>query len=126
VAEEQKDGRSDGPRSAGAVPPSASQWQFEHDWDSVRGRCHELARRARNELGLEPIVPDSRDFFGQMVTLRLPADAPEDLQERLYDDHRIEIPVSEHGNDRFIRASFQGYNHAGDLERLRSALAALL
>lgn len=112
--------------SAYLTVPAAIQWQFEHDWDSVRDRCHELARRARNELGLEPIVPDSRDFFGQMVTLRLPRDAPTDLQERLYDEHRIEIPVSEHGADRFIRASFQGYNDAGDLERLRTALDQLL
>jgi isopenicillin-N epimerase len=112
--------------SAYLTVPAAIDWQREHDWNSVRDRCHELARRARNELGLEPVAPDSRDFFGQMVTLRLPGDAPEDLQERLYDDHRIEIPVSEHGDDRFIRASFQGYNDAGDLERLRSALADLL
>jgi hypothetical protein len=64
----------------------------------VRDRCHELARRARNELGLEPLAPDSHDFFGRMVTLRLPATAPADLQERVYDEHRIEIPVFEHGD----------------------------
>ena len=54
------------------------------------------------------------------------APIPKDLQERLYDDHRIEIPISERGTDRFIRASFQGYNDAGDLERLKSALDRLL
>ena len=32
----------------------------------------------------------------------------------------------ERGDDRFIRPSFQGYNDAADLERLRDALAALL
>ena len=112
--------------SAYLTVPAAIEWQLEHDWDSVRNRCHELARRARTELGLEPLTPDSPDFFGQMVTLRLPPDAPEDLQERLYDDHRIEIPVVEHGADRLIRASFQGYNDAGDLERLETALDELL
>ena len=66
------------------------------------------------------------DFFRQMVTLRLPGDAPDDLQERLYNDYRIEIPVFERGDDRFIRASFQGYNDAADLERLKSALDELL
>jgi isopenicillin-N epimerase len=106
--------------------PAAIAWQDEHDWDAVRDRCHQLARRARTELGLEPIVPDSREFYGQMATLRLPADAPADLKERLYDDHRIEIPVSEHHGDRFIRASFQGCNDDADLERLGSALASLL
>ena len=97
-----------------------------HDWDAVRDRCHELARRARNELGLEPIAPDSRKFYRQMVSLRLPEDAPENLEERLYDEHRIEIPTFKHGAGRLIRASFQGYNDAGDLERLKSALDQLI
>jgi isopenicillin-N epimerase len=61
-----------------------------------------------------------------MVTLRLPEDSPEDLKERLYDEHQIEIPVSELNGKRLIRASFQGYNDPADLERLKAALAALL
>jgi isopenicillin-N epimerase len=92
----------------------------------VRERCHKLARRARNELRLEPLTPDSHEFFRQMVTLPVPEGAPEDLQERLYDEHRIEVPVFERGEERFMRASFQGYNDTADLERLRDALAALL
>ena len=112
--------------SAYLTVPTAIEWQREHEWDSVRQRCHELARRARNELGLEPIAPDSTDFYGQMVTLRLPEGAPADLEERLYDGYRIEIPTFDHDGGRLIRPSFQGYNDARDLERLRDALAALL
>jgi isopenicillin-N epimerase len=112
--------------SAYLTVPAAIEWQREHDWDAVRKRCHELARRARNELGLVPVAPDSSEFFRQMVTLRLPSDVRPDLQERLYDDHRIEIPVTERGEERFIRASFQGYNDDEDLGRLQNALAALL
>jgi hypothetical protein len=88
----------------------------------LRERCHGLARRARNELGLEPLTPDSEEFFRQMVTLRVPEAAPKDLQERLYDKYRIEIPVFDRGDERFIRASFQGYNDAADFERLKSAI----
>jgi isopenicillin-N epimerase len=112
--------------SAYLTVPAAIEWQREHEWDAVRKRCHELARRAHNELGLEPVAPDSSEFFRQMVTLRLPSDVRPDLQERLYDDHRIEIPVTERGEERFIRASFQGYNDDEDLGRLQNALAALL
>ena len=62
-----------------------------------------------------------------MVALRLPADAPADIKERLYDEHRIELPVSELGDgSRLLRVSFQGYNDEGDLERLGAALGALL
>jgi isopenicillin-N epimerase len=113
--------------SAHLTVPYAIEWQREHRWDEVRARCHELARRAAVELGLEPVVPVTRhDLYGQMVALRLPDDAPPDLQARLFDEHRIEIPVSDRDSPRLIRASFQGYNDEADLERLKSALAALL
>lgn len=112
--------------SAYLTVPAAIEWQREHDWDAVRDRCHALARRARSELGLEPLTPDSGDFYGQMVSLRLPDTAPEDLQERLYDEHRIEIPVADLDGSRLIRPSFQGYNDASDLERLKAALASIL
>lgn len=112
--------------SAYLTVPAAIEWQLAHDWDAVRERCHELARRARNELGLEPLAPDSPDFYRQMVSLRLPEQAPQDLQERLYAEHRIEVPIFEHGAGRLIRASFQGYNGPDDLDRLRTALAGLL
>jgi isopenicillin-N epimerase len=125
VARHEKQGTRD--PSAHLTVPYAIEWQRAHDWDAVRERCHALARRARNELGLEPLVPDtSEGLFGQMVTLRLPATAPENLQQRLYDDYRIEIPVFERGDDRFIRASFQAYNDEADLDRLSEALSALL
>ena len=124
VSRHEKQGTRD--PSAYLTVPAAITWQDEHEWAAVRDRCHELARRARNELHLEPLTPDSNEFFAQMVTLRLPKDAPKDLQERLYAEHRIEIPVVERGDDRFIRASFQGYNDTADLERLKTALFELL
>jgi isopenicillin-N epimerase len=125
VARHEKQGTRD--PSAYLTVPTAIEWQRRHDWDAVRTRCHDLARRARNDLGLEPLTPDDDGFFGQMVTLRLPEGAaPENLQERLYDVHRIEVPVFERDDGRYIRPSFQGYNDEGDLERLRDALASLL
>ena len=125
LARHEKQGTRD--PSAYLTVPAAIEWQREHDWDAVRARCHDLARRARDELGLESLVPGKRhDYFGQMVTLRLPDSAPPDLQERLYDEYRIEVPTFERPDGRFIRPSFQGYNDAEDLERLKAALTALL
>jgi len=113
--------------SAYLTVPYAIEWQQSRDWHLVRERCHELARRAAAELGLEPVVPDRRhDLYGQMVALRVPDDAPDDLQARLFDEHRIEIPVMHRKGPRLIRASFQGYNDESDLERLKAALESLL
>jgi isopenicillin-N epimerase len=98
--------------------PAAIEWQREQGWDEVRERCRRLAAAAPARLGLEPLGTGL-----QMVAMRLPVDAPADLQRRLYDEYSIEIPVSESGT---IRASFQGYNDVSDLEVLANALEALL
>ena len=46
--------------SAHLAVPAAIDFQAEHDWDSVRRRCHELAVRATREigrlLGTEPLA----------------------------------------------------------------------
>jgi isopenicillin-N epimerase len=97
--------------------PAAIEWQREHDWDEVRERCRGLALQTPARLGLEALGGGL-----QMVTMRLPAEAPPDLQARLYDEFRIEIPVF----DGIIRASFQGYNDDGDLDALAAALSTLL
>jgi isopenicillin-N epimerase len=125
VTRHQKQGTRD--PSAYLTVPDAIEWQASHDWHLVRTRCHDLARRAVGELALSPVVPGTRhDHYGQMVSLRLPDDAPADLQQRLFDEHRIEIPVFDRESPRLIRASFQGYNDEEDLERLKAALATLL
>jgi len=98
--------------------PAAIEWQREHDWDTVRARCRELAARTPARLGLEPLGEGL-----QMVAMRLPPGAPDDLQARLYDGYRIEIPVSQNG---IIRASFQGYNDERDLDALAAALGEIL
>ena len=125
VARHEQQGTRD--PSAYLTVPYAIEWQREHRWDEVRARCHELARRAADELGLSPVVPGTRHgLFGQMVSLQLPEDAPADLQQRLFDEHGIEIPVTDRMSPRLIRASFQGYNDEADLERLKAALEGLL
>ena len=97
--------------------PAAIEWQADHDWDSVRERCRELAAVTPERLGLEPLGTGL-----QMVAMRLPAEAAPDLKQRLYDEHRIEIPVS----NGIIRASYQGYNDERDLDALADALGALI
>ena len=111
--------------SAYLTVPAAIAWQRDHDWDAQRERCHALARRARNELGLEPLTPDRRSSSaGSSPSACWPARIY--LKEWLYDEYRIEIPVFEVDGEACIRPSFQGYNDEADLERLKEALAALL
>jgi isopenicillin-N epimerase len=104
--------------SAFLTVPYAIEWQENHDWDAVRARCRDLAARTPERLGLRPLGEPGL----QMMSMRLPDGARENLQQRLYDDYRIEIPVS----DGTIRASYQGYNDESDLYALAGALSELL
>jgi isopenicillin-N epimerase len=111
--------------------PDAIDWQAAHGWDAVRDRCHELAREARARLAeltaTEPLAPDRREHFVQMVATRLPEPNADALQRRLYDEHAIEVPASRRWNDTpLLRASFQGYNDESDLACLLEGLERLL
>jgi isopenicillin-N epimerase len=71
--------------------PDAIAFVREHD---NRERCVALAREARAALcellGTEPLSPDPS--IRQLAAVRLPAADPE-LSQRLFEDHRIEIPT---------------------------------
>ena len=104
--------------------PDAIAFQREHD---VRERCVALAREARRELcallGTEPLAPDAQVL--QMASVWLPGPQPE-LSQRLFDEHRIEIPTMRHGRDDLLRISIASYTEREDVERLLEALPAAL
>jgi isopenicillin-N epimerase len=67
-----------------------------------------------------------------MVTVALPPQAPERfesteaLQARLFEQHRIEIPVIEWAQRWWIRASCQVYNTPDQYETLADAVMELI
>ena len=102
--------------SAYLAVPAAIAFQAEHDWPAVRRHCHELLASA--ELGLEPLTDD----FVQMRGFRLEHPDPPSLKQRLWEEHRIEVPVVETREGWVMRVSVQAYNDPADLEALASAL----
>ena len=100
--------------------PDAIAFQREHD---VREQCRALAREARRELctllGTEPLAPDAQIL--QMASVRLP-EPHVGLSQRLFDEHRIEIPTMGPGSDDLLRISIAPYTEREDVERLLDAL----
>jgi len=98
--------------------PAAIEFFRAHD---DRQRCVALAREARRDLcallRTDPIAPE--EMVLQMASVRLPAPDP-GLSERLFRDHRIEVPVSHDGT--LLRISIAAYNDRGDVDRLLAAL----
>jgi isopenicillin-N epimerase len=116
--------------SAHLATPAAIRFQAEHDWPTVRSDCHALVRLARERLnaltGLEPICPDSTEWFSQMATIRLPEADFGRLGAQLWEQDHIEVPLTFWNEQHFIRVSCQAYNSQADIEALLSALARFL
>jgi len=114
--------------------PAAIEYQEAHDWPAVRERCHGLALRARREIvdrwGEAPLSPEPDasgwPWFVQMVTCPLPQLDGLELKRRMYDEFRVEAPITWWNDRVFIRLSFQGYNDENDLDRALAALDALV
>jgi isopenicillin-N epimerase len=104
--------------SAFLAVPAAIAFQAEHDWRSVRPRCHELLERIRDAIALEPLT----DEFVQMLGFRLPVADGAAFKRDLYDRHRIEVPVVETPDGWTMRVSIQGYNDDADADALIAAL----
>lgn len=104
--------------------PAALRFQAEHDWRAQRTRRHTMAMAFMDRVvlrtGLAPMA--GTDFFEQMATLPVPAQDPSALQQRLYDEYRIEVPVTQHQGRTFVRLSAQANNKHKDLDRLEEAL----
>jgi isopenicillin-N epimerase len=111
--------------------PDAIAFQAEHNWDSVRAQCCELALYAQREVtALTGVQPYHRtpEWAGQVVCAQLPqsignADA---FKLRLRLEHNIEISVDVFGGWPRLRISIQGYNNMDDVHLLLRALEQVL
>lgn len=105
--------------------PAALDFLDAHDWPRRRERCHAMAvglmHRVLRRNGLSAIAPD--EAFAQMVPIPVRAHDPEALRRRLFERHRIEVPVTSHGDAVFVRVSVQAYNSEAELAVLERALA---
>ncbi len=141
--------------SWGRIPPTKLEcWSDEFCWSGTRDSspylsipaaiafmqsvgleffqsgAHSLARYARQRLveltDLEPIVPDSPKWYGSMVHVPLPPGEQAPLQNALWQQHCIEVPIVEFLGRRYIRVSCHLYNTTGQIDRLVAALKGLL
>lgn len=117
------------PAAALSVPRSI-QFMQEHRWEEVRRRCHTLLRQALERIsdltGVTPAYPLESDFYSQMGIAPLPPCNVTTLKSRLYDEYRIEVPITEWQGRQFIRISIQAYNDQADVDALLDALKRLL
>jgi isopenicillin-N epimerase len=141
--------------SWGRLPPTApSNWADEFLWNGTRDyaaifaipaaidfiekvgvqtfRDHafglaQYARRKLSELtGLDPILPDDSAWYCSMAHVPLPLGPRQPLQEELWKQFRIEVPIVEWNGGRYIRVSCHLYNEASQIDELVRGLRVLL
>jgi len=124
--------------SAFLAVPDAIRFLADVGWERFRNRAHSLARFARERLsavtGFEPLVPDDPLWYGSMIAVPLPlqdAEPPasgrrDPLQDALWEQARIEVPVVWWQRQRLIRVSCHLYTQRAEIELLAETLARLL
>jgi isopenicillin-N epimerase len=111
--------------SAFLAVPAALDFHRREFGPGVRARARAMAaalmQRVARRQGLAPIAPDAD--FAQMVPLPVATADPEALRHRLFEAHRIEVPVTGHRGRHFVRVSVAGYTTEAELQALEQALA---
>jgi isopenicillin-N epimerase len=74
----------------------------------------------------KPLAPVTDDFLGQMCSIPIQSNAPEQLQKFLFEKYAIEIPVTRQDDKIFIRYSINAFNAQADLDVLYTALSETL
>ncbi|MCC7475643.1 MAG: aminotransferase class V-fold PLP-dependent enzyme [Pirellulales bacterium] len=116
--------------SAYLATSSAFDLLQEVGLEVFRARTHALASYAREQVvhltGLQPPTPVGAAWYGSMASMPLPPGDAKGLQQALWQQYRIEVPVIEHNGQRSIRVSCHLYTNRADIDRLVEALGTLL
>jgi isopenicillin-N epimerase len=119
--------------SAWYTIPAALKFMADIGWEHVRRHNHDLAAWAHaylaDRLRVEPLSPLDGRLLGSTATLPLPdpLDRLDEagtraLQQALYDEDKVEAPLSPWQGRVHFRVSCQLYNAPADYERLATAL----
>lgn len=97
---------------------------------AFRRQTHDLAAYAAERLfeltKLTSIVPRQSNLYGSMCLAALPTGDADALREALWQRFGIEIPVPQWRGRRWLRVSCHLYNTVADIDRLVSAISALM
>lgn len=97
---------------------------------TFRDHARRLARYARERLtdltALAPIMPDHPDWYCSMAHVPLPPGPRQPLQDELWRQFHIEVPIVEWNGGRYVRVSCHLYNDESQVDELVRGLKTLL
>lgn len=115
--------------SAFLTIPACIQFMQTHQWKSKINHCKErtlhFAKEMASLLETEPLAPLNDEFYGQLCSTRIRTNDPVKLQRLLFESYKIEIPVMQHGDNCYIRFSYQVFNTDEELNYLLASLTKI-
>jgi isopenicillin-N epimerase len=112
--------------SAFLTVPASVAFMGQYQWTAIARQCRELvlhnAPRFCTLLGTQAIAPLTGEFTGQMFSIPLKPAQAEVLQQKLFTEDHIEIPVTWQNGNAYLRYSINAFNSQGDLDRLYDAV----
>lgn len=123
--------------SACLAVPAAIDFLRQQGADHFRQEGHRLAQLARHRLsevtGIEPFIPESSAWYGPMVAVPLGERALKHaeghlhpVQQKLWEQAGIEVPVTRWRSRYFLRVSCHLYNTQAEIELLAHRLPEVL
>ncbi len=110
--------------------PAAIDFIEKIGLETFRNHARGLARYARQQLvqltGREPIIPDEPEWYCSMAHVPLPPGPRQPLQEQIWQQFHIEVPIVEWNGGRYVRVSCHLYNDPAQIDELVRGLRTLL
>jgi isopenicillin-N epimerase len=109
---------------------TAIQFMQQHHWNQKSKDCKSIVLQNANRffdlLQSKPICPLNQDWLGQMLSIKINTNQAWELEQYLYHQYQITIPVMQQGDDVYIRYSVAAFNTQHDLDILYNALQHII
>ena len=116
--------------SAFLCTPTVINFLENNNWKQQSEDCKRIVldnyQRFCDLLGTNPICPITSEFLGQMASIPVKTNDPQELKDLLYNKYKIQIPVMPINGNYYIRYSINAYNSQEDLDVLYAALQDII
>ena len=116
--------------SAFLTIPDAIAFMQKYNWPEVSRQCRDLVKQNASRfcdlLHTKPLAPLTDEFIAQMFSVEIKTENTLQLHDLLFKEYKIQVPIMQLGDKKFLRYSIQAFNSQHDLDRLYDAVKELI
>ena len=116
--------------SAFLTIPDAIAFMQKYNWPEVSRQCRDLVKQNASRfcdlLHTKPLAPLTDEFIAQMFSVEIITENTLQLHDLFFKEYKIQVPIMQLGDKKFLRYSIQAFNCQHDLDRLYDAVKELI